>query len=70
MNYHLMLGEFDEHRYPPQATIYKVRDLMSDDSLILRSVVTLQQWINDGVFRTYNLDLFEKTKRKHHQSHP
>ncbi|OTA80396.1 IS30 family transposase [Limosilactobacillus reuteri] len=66
----LMLGEFDEHRYSPQAAIYKARDLMSDDSLIPKSVVTLYQWINDGVFRTSNLDLFEKTKRKHHQSHP
>lgn len=66
----LMLGEFDEHRYSPQAAIYKVRDLMSDDLLIPKSVVTLYQWINDGVFRTSNLDLFEKTKRKHHQSHP
>ena len=62
----LMLGEFDEHCYFPQAAIYKARDLMSDDSLIPKSVVTLYQWINDGVFRTSNLDLFEKTKRKHH----
>ncbi|MBM6941439.1 IS30 family transposase, partial [Lactobacillus coleohominis] len=51
----LMLGEFDEHRYSPQAAIYKARDLMSDDSLIPKSVVTLYQWINDGVFRTSNL---------------
>ena len=65
----LMFGEFDEHRYSPQAAIYKARDLMSDNSLIPKSVVTLYQWINDGVFRTSNLDLFEKTKRKHHQSH-
>lgn len=55
-----MLGEFDEHRYSPQAAIYKARDLMSDDSLIPKSVVTLYQWINDGVFRTSNLDLLRK----------
>src|SRR5699024_6404048 len=66
----LMLGEFDDHHYSPQAVIYKARDLMSDDSLIPKSVVTLYQWINDGVFRTSNLDLFEKSIRKHHQSHP
>lgn len=53
-----MLGEFDEHRYSPQAAIYKARDLMSDDSLIPKSVVTLYQWINDGVFRASNLDPF------------
>ncbi|WP_143449077.1 IS30 family transposase, partial [Limosilactobacillus reuteri] len=66
----LMLGEFDDHHYSPQAVIYKARDLMNDGTLIPKSVVTLYQWINEGVLRTSNLDLFEKPKRKHHRTHP
>ena len=54
-----MLGEFDDHHYSPQAVIYKARDLMNDGTLIPKSVVTLYQWINEGVLRTSNLDLFE-----------
>lgn len=65
-----MLGEFDDHHYSPQAVIYKARDLMNDGTLIPKSVVTLYQWINEGVLRTSNLDLFEKPKRKHHRTHP
>ncbi|MCC4481798.1 IS30 family transposase, partial [Limosilactobacillus reuteri] len=56
--------------YSPQAVIYKARDLMNDGTLIPKSVVTLYQWINEGVLRTSNLDLFEKPKRKHHRTHP
>ncbi|MCC4349435.1 IS30 family transposase, partial [Limosilactobacillus reuteri] len=52
------------------AVIYKARDLMNDGTLIPKSVVTLYQWINEGVLRTSNLDLFEKPKRKHHRTHP
>src|SRR5699024_12355821 len=37
----LMLGEFDDHHYSPQAVIYKARDLMNDGTLIPKSVVTL-----------------------------
>ena len=66
----LMLGVFDDHHYSPQAVIYKARDLMNDGTLIPKSVVTLYQWINEGVLRTSNLDLFEKPKRKHHRTHP
>ncbi|MBB1071252.1 IS30 family transposase, partial [Lactobacillus reuteri] len=47
-----MLGEFDDHHYSPQAVIYKARDLMNDGTLIPKSVVTLYQWINEGVLRT------------------
>src|SRR5699024_3721822 len=65
----LMLGEFDDHHYSPQAVIYKARDLMNDGTLIPKSVVTLYQWINEGVLRTSNLDIFEKPKRKHHRTH-
>ena len=32
-------------------------DLMNDGTLIPKSVVTLYQWINEGVLRTSNLDL-------------
>nr|WP_231121347.1 helix-turn-helix domain-containing protein [Limosilactobacillus reuteri] len=66
----LMLGEFDDHHYSPQAVIYKAQDLMNDGTLIPKSVVTLYQWINEGVLRTSNLDLFEKPKRKHRRTHP
>ncbi len=64
-----MLGQFDGHRYSPQAVLYKAPDLINDAALIPKSVITLYQWINDGVCRTTNLDLFEKTRRHHHHRH-
>ena len=65
----LMLGEFDGHHYSPQAVIFKARELMKDDSLIPKSAVTIYHWIDEGVMRTANIDLFEKSQRKHHHSH-
>ena len=32
----LMLGEFDDHHYSPQAVIYKARDLMNDGTVFCK----------------------------------
>ena len=51
-----------EDKWSPDTVIHEARGLF--DSALVPSTSTLYNWIDSGIMRTKNIDLFEKVGRK------